>query len=87
MKKNVQKFYYINNIIDTDWDIGYEMLLVFDKNKEPIYHHDWHDSSFDFPDHLPRDFIKRFKVRTDAEFIDLNDTEIALLLDKSKIYC
>lgn len=73
----MKTFYYITNICDHDIDIAGEILVVFDGEKKPIWHHDWSDSVFDFPEHLPRDLMKEHGASFDSKFIsfDYEDTK------------
>jgi CRISPR/Cas system endoribonuclease Cas6 (RAMP superfamily) len=69
----MKKFYYLNNTCDHDAiNIAGEILVVLDENKNVIYHHDWSDSSFEFPEQLPRVFMKKFQATYDSEFISLD---------------
>jgi hypothetical protein len=67
----MSKFYYINNICDHDINVAGEILVVLDEDKTPVWHHDWSDSTFDFPDHLPRDLMKITGADSDSEFISI----------------
>jgi hypothetical protein len=71
----MKKFYYLNNTCDHDLEVGGEILVVFDDKKNPIWHHDWSDSVFDFPELLPRDFMENFDATYESEFIELSDTK------------
>jgi hypothetical protein len=64
----MSKFHYINNICDHDINVEGEILVVLDEDNNPIWHHDWSDSTFDFPNHLPRDFMKISGADDDSEF-------------------
>jgi ribosome-associated translation inhibitor RaiA len=76
IKIKMKKFYYINNTCDhTNINVGGEILVVLDENKIPIWYHDYSDSSFEFPDALPREFMKQTGATHDSEFISIDNVD------------
>jgi hypothetical protein len=80
-----KSFYYIGNTCDHDLAEG-EILVVLDDKKNVIWHHDWSDSYFDFPEHLPVDLMKNFGATYDSKFEELDETEVKSLKSKIKKY-